>query len=61
MDIKAGDVVTLKSGGPKMTVKEVRPFSPDKPEIVVNCFWFEKEEKITCAKFSPEMLLLVQE
>lgn len=32
-ELKVGDVVRLKSGGPKMTVEEVRPTS-------VVCIWF---------------------
>ena len=36
--IKAGDVVQLKSGGPKMTVEEIKPWN----EIVrVWCNWFD--------------------
>jgi uncharacterized protein YodC (DUF2158 family) len=34
-DIKIGDVVMLKSGGPKMTVEYI----PD-GSIIVKCVWF---------------------
>lgn len=33
MDIKVGDVVQLKSGGPKMTVNEIT-------DAAANCVWF---------------------
>jgi uncharacterized protein YodC (DUF2158 family) len=49
---KAGDVVQLKSGGPKMTVTEIELFN-GKP--VVYCSWFvgTKQEK---SDFTPEAL-----
>lgn len=36
-EIKAGDVVTLKSGGPKMTVEEV---VVDQGRTICPCTWF---------------------
>lgn len=49
--MKPGDVVVLKSGGPKMTVKEIIEHSPieklrsyinlESLESVIVCIWFE--------------------
>ena len=42
-ELKMGDVVTLKSGGPKMTVASIgspRP-GPVPPAKWVRCIWFE--------------------
>jgi uncharacterized protein YodC (DUF2158 family) len=45
-DFKAGDVVQLKSGGPKMTVEKVANYSlGDKPELKAACVWFEGTKK----------------
>ena len=38
--IKKGDVVRLKSGGPKMTVTQIGPFGPDGAEEA-KCVWFD--------------------
>lgn len=38
-EFKPGDVVQLKSGGPRMTVKAVR-----EPDEVI-CVWFEKTKR----------------
>lgn len=43
-DFKKGDVVQLKSGGPKMTVSEVDNWSPHGPEEGAKCVWFEKNK-----------------
>lgn len=40
-EIKKGDVVRLKSGGPKMTVEEVGDYGPLGPENGAKCTWFE--------------------
>jgi uncharacterized protein YodC (DUF2158 family) len=42
-EIKAGDVVQLKSGGPEMTVTEVGLDGFEKPTVWV--VWFEKNKK----------------
>lgn len=42
-EIKAGDVVVLKSGGPKMTVSEVGSYGMTKGiEKGAKCTWFDK-------------------
>jgi uncharacterized protein YodC (DUF2158 family) len=42
---KSGDVVVLKSGGPKMTVEgPAHKLRPDEPEKV-KCAWFDGIEK----------------
>ena len=47
MELKVGDIVKLKSGGPKMTVNRVGPIEPDKekyetglPAATVETSWF---------------------
>jgi uncharacterized protein YodC (DUF2158 family) len=39
---KSGDIVQLKSGGPKMTVAMV---AEDNGSIIVHCSWFDKEQR----------------
>lgn len=51
MDFAVGDVVRLKSGGPKMAVEEI---SPDG----VSCSWFEKERRT--GRFNPATLVRVE-
>lgn len=48
MDFKVGDVVQLKSGGPRMTIEAVS-------ENLVDCVWFEKN-KIDRNAFNPTLL-----
>ena len=42
-DFKAGDVVQLKSGGPKMTIKDIDVYGMGSSEdhVQANCVWFE--------------------
>lgn len=42
---KVGDVVMLKSGGPKMTVKEVGPDFGGKPRVW--CDWFDGAKRMS--------------
>jgi uncharacterized protein YodC (DUF2158 family) len=44
-EFKKGDVVELKSGGPKMTIGAVGNFSPDGPIHGAVCVWFEGKNK----------------
>ncbi|WP_144938391.1 DUF2158 domain-containing protein [Pseudomonas alabamensis] len=46
-DFKKGDLVMLRSGGPKMTVADIDDFSekePVGPKDGVKCQWFEGNE-----------------
>lgn len=45
-DFKAGDVVSLKSGGPKMTVQDVGDYELRGPGLSAKCVWFEGTRKI---------------
>lgn len=36
-----GDVVQLKSGGERMTIKDIGDYGPTGPEDGVLCSWFE--------------------
>ena len=53
---KAGDVVRLKSGGPKMTVSSVSDYYG---ELMVYCDWFDAQKRST-DKFSPLALEMAQ-
>jgi uncharacterized protein YodC (DUF2158 family) len=45
-EFKAGDVVQLKSGGPKMTVEDVDRYGyPGDSETKAKCVWFEGTKK----------------
>ena len=59
MDIKKGSVVTLKSGGPRMTVK----FKYESNDGV-DCQWFRGDknyEDLQSGNFSTEQLILVKD
>ena len=45
-EIKAGDVVQLKSGGPKMTVSQVGKASMGGEMLRAWCDWFEGTKKM---------------
>ena len=49
---RPGDVVRLKSGGPRMTVESVNDFYG---ETRVHCSWFEKTKKLSDT-FAPTAL-----
>jgi len=58
MDFKVGDVVVLKSGGPKMTIKKFVPdkFNESDHEILLgHCDWFTNGQ-LQSAIFSLEEL-----
>jgi uncharacterized protein YodC (DUF2158 family) len=48
--LKTGDIVQLKSGGPKMTIEEVLPVGN-----VVKCQWFAGS-KLETGLFHPESI-----
>jgi uncharacterized protein YodC (DUF2158 family) len=45
MAFSKGDVVILKSGGPKMSVVDIGDYGPMGPEDGVKCVWFDKTKK----------------
>jgi uncharacterized protein YodC (DUF2158 family) len=52
---KPGDVVELKSGGPKMTVAKIGPVGLGGSKLVVWCEWFDGNKK-NKDHFTPESL-----
>jgi uncharacterized protein YodC (DUF2158 family) len=50
MNLKIGDVVALKSGGPDMTVENIDE------QGNVTCTWFEKDGNLKTWTFKEEML-----
>ncbi len=48
-ELKKGDIVQLKSGGPKMTIYDII-------RDAVSCTWFNKEDNQEYAKFSKETI-----
>jgi len=53
MNFQKGDIVTLKSGGPTMTIENVQEFVTG---TVVICTWFDKDNKYCSQQFSPEVI-----
>ena len=51
LEIQAGDIVTLKSGGPTMTVMHV-----DFERL--SCTWFDQNENVRVAEFVRAVLVL---
>jgi uncharacterized protein YodC (DUF2158 family) len=49
MEIKKGDIVKLKSGGPKMTAEAFKwdPFAGKYNESEILCTWFKGEERFS--------------
>jgi uncharacterized protein YodC (DUF2158 family) len=59
MNFKIGDVVVLKSGGPKMTVEKIGPRNSNDPDIVARCLWFDNvqgNEQVKDGQFVPDTL-----
>jgi len=54
-ELKIGDVVQLKSGGPTMTIESI-----DKSGDSIHCQWFagDKFDKLLAGYFSPDSLQL---
>ena len=52
-----GDVVQLKSGGPKMTVAEIVDEGGSK---IVNCRFFDKNNKLHVAEFEESELTIYE-
>lgn len=59
--MKVGDVVRLKSGGPKMTVMTLNAASLSYRQAL-QCSWFDEEkQEFQYGNFPPESLMLVPE
>lgn len=51
-DIRIGDVVKLKSGGPSMTVDDIGDYSMDEDGTQsARCVWFDDKKKVECRPF----------
>jgi len=61
MNFNAGDVVKLKSGGPKMTIEKIGPRSSTNEENVAHCVWFDKDDQLKDGKFIIVSLITVSE
>ena len=58
-DFKVGEVVALRSGGPRMTVEQVRDSATDPVGAQsVDCHWFSGT-KLEWARFSALELVLI--
>ncbi len=53
IEINVGDVVQLKSGGPRMVVDKIDHNFYDHP---IGCAWFSKNDEIKYAQFSYKSL-----
>jgi uncharacterized protein YodC (DUF2158 family) len=45
-ELKEGDVVELKSGGPKMTIEGIGPYSMGARTNRAKCVWFDGTKKL---------------
>lgn len=45
--LKVGDVVQLKSGGPKMTIDGIGKYGMGSTRDEANCVWFEGAKKMS--------------
>lgn len=45
-DFSPGDVVELKSGGPKMTIENVGKYGMGATHDSANCVWFERMKRM---------------
>lgn len=50
---KIGEIVTLKSGGPAMTIKNVIPTSASSRIV---CAWFTKDDQLIEGEFRSEII-----
>lgn len=46
-DLKVGDVVRLKSGGPKMTIDQIDVFMSGSKRQQARCVWFDGAKQTT--------------
>lgn len=56
--LKIGDVVSLKSGGPAMTIENIGNYGSLNPGIY--CIWFDSSKKLE-SLFHPDTLRLVDD
>ena len=61
MNFNAGDVVKIKSGGPKMTIEKIGPRSSSNAENVAHCVWFDKDDQMKYGEFLLASLMLASE
>ena len=61
MNLNAGDVVKLKSDGPRMTIEKIGPRSSTNGEDVAHCVWFDKDDQVKEGQFIPATLITVPE
>ncbi|MDX1483229.1 MAG: DUF2158 domain-containing protein [Alphaproteobacteria bacterium] len=52
-NLVAGEVVVLRSGGPRMTVEEV---AYDNGDILITCSWFDENNRRQREQFLSKML-----
>lgn len=57
MDLKIGDVVQIKSGGPKMTIEDIGEYNSEQKAY---CTWFDGNKK-NSDLFKPEALRKIDE
>jgi uncharacterized protein YodC (DUF2158 family) len=55
MQHKIGDVVILKSGGPRMTVHDIGDYTNRGLQVGVLCVWFDGSKKVEDV-FHPETI-----
>jgi uncharacterized protein YodC (DUF2158 family) len=53
-DLKVGDVVQLKSGGPNMTIDKIAVFTSK--QLQARCVWFDEKNKQMTHVFELEVL-----
>ena len=58
-EIKSGDVVQLKSGGPRMTATQIGE-RPHGGGIGVWCEWFDSKGALQNSVFSPDALQVIK-
>lgn len=62
MSFKVGDIVRLKSGGPKMTVTLEHKIVPTHNSDLLDtvwCMYFDKNDRSRAKSFHPDTLVLV--
>jgi len=63
-DFRVGGVVTLKSGGPLMTIREAKTHKGDYFNLAwweVTCVWFDSANRLQTSIFSSDELVIEEE